>query len=245
MIVGLENIMQWFVEQGNPYYKVFYMNKVESGQTVFQSEDIDELPMSQATDTLRRRLQMLDRGSYTIISSPGKKSTGRGSAKVNFELTNSGTAAVGNIPQPAGLTQADVTDAVNKAIAAYKAEEETKRLKEENAQLQKELKELQRETAEPWNQIAGVVANLAPQLFGSPAAVAGIPAPAPVATNQPTTDMPQENEIEITDDQHARLEKVVAVFVANRPADWLETLEKMAAKVQSNPGIVDTLKMFL
>jgi hypothetical protein len=251
MISGKENALKWFDTTGCTHWIIYAYGKSDSGFLVMRSTESDSLTKEQGYSELSLALSIMN-GRYTISAMPGVKRSPKGDFKEDIEVST--TTSMGGIPQQGlvqqvtGFSKEDVQAEIKKAIEEERTRVKLENLEKENRELKKENKELE-QSANGW--IQQVVPHIAPHLgkiFGQPRALAGIDDAGAIPQTTTETNMngtATAQEVEITDDEHQRLSAVVNVFMAADPEGWLVTLEKMAAKVQSNPSVLNTLKAFL
>ena len=245
IINGKDNVLSWFDTVPANHWIIYAYEKSDSGFLVLRSTEDDQLTKEASRDELSKALSLLS-GRFTICAMPGIKRSAKGDYKINMELEKAG-ANVGNAftPPQQGLQgpAVDVQAEIKKALDKYKAEQKLEELQKQVDELKKENKELEKSANDPFNELIKIAGPYIPHLLGNQApAVAGINDAAPTI-HQTTNDMPAE-EVFMSDAEHERLSEVVRTFMAADP-QWLETLEKMAAKVKANPSVLNTLKAFL
>lgn len=258
MIEGKEKIVDWYdnLPDSMVWWNIYGRGKVQTGDRVICSSQQEVLSKSQAREELSNALQILS-GDYTIVvcEQPGKLSTKgnfREDVRVLYGSNNNQqqqAPVINGIP-PGMVPMAEVQKMINDALDKQRLERQLEDLQKQNKELQKELKEGGND------RIGKIVEMFAPQIIGyftqgaAPAAAVGkIPDEAPsTIINHETNLHTMADETTMTDEQvdaiNERLGSVVEAFAAADP-NWLETLEKMAAKVKANPGIINTLKAFL
>src|SRR5687767_10990731 len=102
MIEGRKNIAAWFEQTGKPYWIIYQKGKVESGNPSFRSDEREGVTNSDAITELKRVLQIISRGQYTIIASDKAQITAKGTFREEFEISISESqesAALSGIPQ--------------------------------------------------------------------------------------------------------------------------------------------------
>lgn len=252
MLLGIKNTLDWFNDTGFAHWVIYYKGAEKGGQPVFKFDSEEEQTQIDALDRLRKALHMLDRGSYAIMAMSKQGASGRGAQKINFEISaNHNAEPIGAMPAPVinGLSEDEVNRKITEAIQQYQTKVELEALRAENALLKKQVAE--NEKSDPLNAIIGHIGPYMPEMLGlTKAGIAGMPVPAP--RMQMTMDIESAGGYDeaiagptISDEEHERLSNVISVFVAASPEEWLTILEKMAAKVQSQPSILQTIKMFL
>lgn len=262
MILGNDHIVQWFARTGNPYWMAYHKaSGVESGQYAAKSDEMENATNNTAMDDLRKWLAICRDGSeYILVSSPTPKLTSKGYQRETFEvrahLSLSASHQVVNTPAVSGITAEDVKQQVDAALKNYKAEQETIALKKELDELKKENRELKKSVDEPLNRVIAAVSPhseaIIAGIFGGPKAqVAGFP-----KANQglddnyhgQQSDIPIEGveapEEDLNPEQAAAVQSFVSVLASNDP-DWVNTLNRMADKINSNPSVIGMLKNFL
>lgn len=246
MLDGRKNIVAWFELTNMPYWIIYQRGKTESGNPSFRSDEREGVTAIDAADQLKKTLNIIGRGQYSIIASAVPKVTAKGTFREEFEISineNAPAAAPAAINGPV-LSTEDVAAQVRAGIEEYKRTVEMENLRKKVADLEKEKAELEKRVTDPLNRIAGVLEPYAPsivqQLFPQRAQVAGIP---PADSRVDDVQAPAET-IDLTDEQNERLSNALSVF-AQHDADWLRTLERMAAKLQTNPQLISMIKNFL
>lgn len=255
MIVGKRNILAWFASKEEfPYWALYAKGKTEGGQPIARMREIDGLSKGDGMDELSKTINLIDRGAFTLTAMTAPKIVGKGSERTDFELESKSGQNDFSAMQPtviSGLTVEDVAAQVKRGIAEYVAETKLAALEKELAELKKEHAETLKSADDPFNRIAGIVAPYLPQLLGmSQHAVAGIPKPNEPQYFEPlnNTILPNENiteeNQELTESESQRVSEALGVF-AECDSDWITTLEKMAAKLKSQPSMLTMLKSFL
>lgn len=262
MIVGKDNVIAWFdslpVEVKS--WSLYHRNKTETGNPINKIvQGKDDGTKSFAREHLIKNLDIQANGQFTLVCA-SDTSAAKGKYITDFELTavNTGgnlytapqAANMGGIPD-GYVSKNEISGMIEEGVKKAMQERELQELKAKVIFLEKREKELEKETSEPMNVFLGAIGPYIPQLMGAVIPkVAGIPEPGTIPQHEFTNQLEMEtmqNEIQgidLTDDQHQRLEKVVGIF-SNASPEWLEVLEKMAAKVQKNPNVISTFKMFL
>lgn len=241
MITGKDNILKWFAKSGEPGWKIYHYGKSDASATVAQCPQ--GLDHNQAYNELSDALTILS-GRYNIATcnSDGKRSP-RNDWKEEFEVSKedrSVAASVGAVaPVITGVAPDEVSKQIQAALHQYKTDEELKTLRAKVAELEKENRELEKATSDPFNQIAGILVPMLPGLLGkAQTQVAGVPPGGNVSYNH----VQQHAETnDSSNDETERLGRVVAVL-QNATPEWLELLEKIAAKVQADPGFINMAK---
>lgn len=243
MIVGKQNIISWFESLNVPYWVLFAKGKVESGNQIARSNDTDSATVADSLADLKKILDLQSRGQFTLIAAGKPTVTARGGFREDFEIPSSESYQQSSSqPMIAGYPQsleeldrmADVR--AQRFAKEMKLEMQIERLQEKLEELQKENKELEKEADKGsnrlWDAINGIGVEKIIGLF--------MPKQLPNVAG-----IPQTNEVPENDNNYAtRLGNVIAIFQANDP-DWLDTLEKMAAKIKSDPSVIKMFKKFL
>lgn len=243
MIVGKQNIISWFESLHVPYWALFAKGKVETGNPIGRSDDRDSATETDAVESLRKLLDLQNRGQFTLIAAPKPNVAVRGGFRTDFEITSPEGAitpqtaiSISGMPQSIGELDALTQQRANQMIENVKLEMKVQKLQDENEELKKENRELEKEAGKGsnkfWEAINGIGVNNIIAAFMKPAA--------PAVTGVPHVAEPPEN-----DQQYAsRLSNVIAIFQDADP-DWLETLERMAAKIKADPSVIKMFKKFL
>lgn len=242
MIEGRQKILSWFEGTGMPYFTICHLNGTASGNWCYKSTQGEGVTNAQALADLKKWLDITSSGKYTIVAADtNDRIPAKGAWREDISLNSFDTqpaaavASIGSIPD-GYVKQETVTEQINNALEKYKRDQELEAIRKENAELKRENKELN--ANDPWTKIAGIFTELAPHFMpGIKAQIAGVPAADPVNTST-------DEIVELTDEENDRLGIALATFREVDP-DWIGTLEKMAAKAKTNPGIINTLKAFL
>jgi len=250
MIEGRKNVNSWFEQTGKPYWIIYHKGKVESGNPSYRSDEREGVTNTDALNELKKVLQIIGRGAYTIIASDKAQITAKGTYREDFEISvteSTEGAVIGGI-QPAaaqvsGITAEDVAKAVKDGIDRYRTERELEDLRKQNEDLKKEVKELEKAKNDPWNKLVTTIAPHAEPiisgLMGRPTAqVAGLP------HSEKLDDNATIVETDLTPEQNEQLSYVCSVFAKHDP-DWLTTLKKMADKLEDSPQLLNMIKSFL
>lgn len=254
MIEGRKNVSAWFEQTGKPYWIIYHKGKVESGNPSYRSDEREGVTNTDALGELKKILQIIGRGAYTIIASDKAQITAKGTYREDFEISvteSQDSAAVSGVASGAavttGFTMEDVKkaaqEASREAVESYKRERELEDLRKENAELKKDVKELEKAKNDPWNKVMTAIAPHAEPIIsgfmGRPTAqVAGLPA------NDKLEDNNALEETDLTPEQVEQLSYVCSVFAKHDP-DWLNTLNKMADKLEENPQLLNMIKSFI
>ena len=254
MIEGKKNVEQWFEHHQKPYWIIYQKAKEGSGNPSYKSDDREGVTFSDAYDQLKKVLGIIGRGQYCIIAADKPAITAKGTFREDFEISineSTGGGAPSQVASIAGpqLTSEDIAaqvqQGVKAGIEAYKREQEMDNLKKELADLKKENSDLEKQANDPLNRIAGILEPYAPsivkEIFPKAAQVAGLPKACDkvedaVAGTAETVDL--------TPEQNERLSNALSVF-AQYDTEWLQTLERMAVKLQSSPQLLTMIKSFL
>lgn len=249
MITGKKNIEAWFGSTKKPYWFLYEYNKIDSGKRKGSSSDIEGATHADAAAELAQALNRIGYGKYSLVATdkPGNLPT-RGFLHEDFEISAFESNGTPNMPTVSGIpdgymSKESVQELIQKEIQRHKAETELEALRKENTQLKKDLRVAEQQDG--LSRLAGIAADLYPHFKDRlvPAAVAGIPPELHPKNNPMPTD--QIEVMEVTPEQQERLSIAVGAFAEAAPDEWLEILEKMAAKVRTNPAIINTLKAFL
>lgn len=244
MIVGKANIICWFEELNVPYWALFYKGKTESGNPVKRSNQADNVVPADAIAELTKTLGYLDRGQYTIMAGEKANLAIRGNYRVDFEIPYQDTHSAGNfpalpaiagIPQTVEEMESFADKRAQKMLEKFKLEQKIEALEMENRELKQDNKELEEKASSASNKIMNAISGIGlDKILG-----AFMNKPIPVISGIPHAQGPEEN-----DQAAERIAKALEVFEKYDP-DFVNTLEKMAAKIESNPSVIGTLKMML
>lgn len=250
MITGKDNILKWFENSDKGFWMIYQYGKSDSSAIVAQStRDEAAASAKNAYSELRETLRLLN-GRYTLAACAKNTRQPREDWREDIEISKAETTAVAPMQAVSGISPDDVTKQINDAILKYKTEQELIQLKKENDQLKKDLRIAEKESSEPLNRIGQLAMQYMPMFLGAmpppppqqerTANVAGLSAEHIYNPNNETVD-----ELILTEQENERLSKCVDVFAAAAPGEWLDLLEKLAAKLQANPQMIGMLKNFL
>lgn len=242
MINGAQNTVLWFEETNLSYWAIYKKGETEKGIWVCKSSEADEVSAGAARDELKRKIAILDRGTYTITATDKPKGQPRGFFKTDFELDTRSSSAAPIVQTTTGISQQDVEVQIKKALDDYKRDQEYQSLKRELEESKKENRELKKKIDDPWNKVIGAISPYSDKIisgmFNQPAQVAGL---------NPAKDLDNNNTsqgLEITDEQEATIKGFLQTLIAS-DADWENTLKKLDNKIKANPGVISMVKNFL
>lgn len=248
MITGKKNILEWFRANKQPYFTIYRKGATASGQYVFKSDESESATPEDAVQELERCLNLAT-GVYTITAMPSAKLTSKGVFHSDIEIPSyEQRESISGAPAAAPIV--DVQGAIDAALNKYKMEVELSDLRKENAELKRDNAKLEKESNPLTAQISGMLKEYAPMLIPALVGkVAGVPPVSGSPINNDHLDNEEDEEpgpvLRLTPEQSQRLGEVLYVFSQADPEGWLDTLEKMANKVQADPGILNSIKMFL
>lgn len=254
MIEGKQNILSWFESTGFPYWSLFHQGKTDSGNWVAKSNESEGASASTAYGDLEKQLKLLSRGKFTLVATarPGMLSKGTFRTDIEISMADSSSAQPAPAPVVSGipegyLSKTEIAGIVETRLKEYQTEQELKDLREKVKLLEKENKELEAESNDGMNKFLGAIHPFVPHFLGQyTAKVAGLPEPQTLPIHTPMQNETETEEMqEITPQEAERLQNAINVFYQAAPTEWLLILEKMAAKIQTSPGILNTLKSFL
>lgn len=243
MVRGKTDICTWFQNTGCPYWRIYPKGNIQSGNVIMQSKQDENQSAGDALEELKFKLRVINRGTYTLTAfHTPERLPNKGYNLTDIEIPaeeGSASSAAMQTPQVSGLTPDDVKKQVEAALNAYKTEQELAQLRKDKEVLMKEKADLEKQVNDPWNKVIGAIApyagNIVSGAFGQQAQVAGLP----------KTQEPEDNNInEITDEQQETVENFITVLCGVDP-DWCNTLKRLTAKIQKEPGVIGTVKMFI
>ncbi|MEO5681457.1 MAG: hypothetical protein ABIQ88_02385 [Chitinophagaceae bacterium] len=253
MILGNDHIIKWFTGTGNPYWLAYHKTGgIASGQYAFKSSDAENNTNNSAMEELRKWLGLcVDGSEYILVSSPTPKLTSKGYQQELFEVRSNmpHSQQVGMLPAVSGITQDDVTRQISQALASYKREQELNDLKTKVKELTADNKELKRSIDDPMNRVIKAIEPYSGQviagIFGKPAQVAGFPQSHAGPEDQPADEVGiLEPETALSEEQRDALQNFVTALSTNDP-DWVNTLNRMADKINHSPAVIAMLKTVL
>lgn len=253
MIVGKQNIIAWFESLNVPFWVLFAKGTVDKGNPIGQNSekkkdaDSASVNITDSLEELKRLLDLQNRGQFTLIAADKPNVTVRGGFRADFEIPSSeaNTAApilapnigIGGMPQSIGELDDLTTKRAAQMVENVKLEMKLQKALDENAELKKENKELEKESAKGinrfWDAINGIGVDKIISAFMTKA-------PVPQVTGIQETAAPPENDVEYAN----RIGNVLRIFQENDP-DWIDTLERMAYKIQADPSVIKMFKKFL
>lgn len=252
MILGKKNTDTWFSFTGLKYWTIYQKGKTDSGNPSYKSTRADGVTHTDAVQELQRVLNIIGHGQYTIIAHESASPSTKGNHREDFEISvNESNGAHPMQAEAVSGTPVDVKGEIKRAMDEYKRELEVQDLRKKLDEVTKEKKELEKSSGDPLNKFIGAISPYTEHIVravfpGATAAVAGVS----VATDLEDNSDIQEAEViegveqELTPEQTDRLSNVVTMF-AKHDTDWLGTLERMAAKLESNPQILNMIKSFI
>lgn len=248
MIVGKQNIISWFESLKVPYWDLFVKGQTGGSPICRSSKDAD-LTITDSLDSLKRALDIQNRGQFTLFAQDTQKITAKGGFKADFEIPASEASAAPAaqaMPVMSGMPQTlDDLDRVTESRAGRMVEKvrlemKLEKLQDKIADLEKEKKDLEKIADKGsnrfWEAINGIGVDNILKAFLVPKQ----PAPQPQVSGIADVAEPPETDT----DYSARLGRVIQIFQENDD-DWLGTLEKMANKIQSDPSVIKMFKKFL
>ena len=260
MIEGRQNITRWFESTGYPYWLMFHQGKTDSGNWIAKSSEQESATASTALDELQKQISLQSTGRFTLVATEKVGYISKGTYRTDFAISfsdNQPQAAamptIGGIPENY-ISKDDVGAQIKAALSSYKAEVELEALKLRVKELEQENKEFQ--ANDPFTKIAGIAAEylpaLMPQILGAAPAMAGTgtftPPQTKIYSHPIESEMDAtatEQERDLSPDEAERLSRVITVFADKAGDEWLAILEAMAKKIEANPSLLQTLKMFL
>lgn len=260
MIEGKKNILDWFEATGFGYWNLYDLNKTDSGNWKAKSDESEGATSATALAELHKSLSRIANGKFTLVamSKPGSLAKGKYVTDISISYMDqvggsplpAATPVLGGIPE-GYIKESDVSTKIQDALAKYQAEQEVKQMRAELIELRKENKELEKAANGPWERVIGSLEPYLPMLLGhAMPQLAGLPVVQPStqtitsnATMPQTTD--NNEELTLTDAENERLSNVISVLYHAAPTEWLDLLERIAGKVQTNPAIINTVKAFL
>lgn len=264
MIRGKQNIKEWFVMQGRPYFKIYRgaTDKI-NGNPVFSNHDREGEDMESAKSYFEKCLSLISDGEFFMYSSDEeKKGSSRGRSETRFAISMNEVPS--NLQQNVQQSingiggQYDYETMMQKAseMAEKKFEElqtkaKLKEVQEQLAVLAKENKELTNRINQPWNK---VVETITPHI-GSIMQSMGIVKPAAM----PISGIPHDNHVdehteavatpEMSQDEQQRMNAIVHSFCealhAQYPDTWLTIIEKLTNTIKTQPSKIDMALTFL
>lgn len=241
MTTGTKKALAWF--EGNyenssyRYWAIYYKGKVESGNFICRSKTDDNLPFDESYSDLQKKMELLDRGSYTIIANDKPKVSERGGARYDFDISIADEAlkhAVNPINQQPGIMGFDQVNeiATNKAkelLENFKLQQENEQLKKENAELKKIDRELEQASSRRWEMAIGMLKPFAESIM------AGKLNTGQIAGMQPASEVPEAS-------QQEELENICTTLEKHFPnGEWIALLKKLCVKLDNDPVSVKAI----
>lgn len=247
MVRGNQDILTWFDNSGNAYWRIYAHKNIQSGNIVMQSRQEEGQSHGDALQDLQHKIKVLNRGTYTLVSFPEpNKLPTKGYWFTDIEIAQSEPISA-HVSGPPAISEIDITTRINEALDKYKREQELSDLKKENAELKKEKRQLESSINDPWNKVMGALAPHSEQIIGSifpaPTALAGIPVdPGPEDNN-----IVEEEVLESTDITPEQLQVVndfVNALAASDP-DWITLLKRLTKAIVDKPSMIAMVKNFI
>ncbi len=261
MIIGKQDIKEYFRKQGKKFFAIYRKGTVETGNPICKNEDKEETDPETALRDFEDWLTLLKTGDYTLIVNNVAKVSERGGNRIDFRITldesmNNGARdivqPIAAISGPSYSVEEMLTKA--KAMAADEferlmAKKDAEDMKAKNIELEKELKEVRGKIDDPINKFIGALAPHAEPII---AGILGTSAPIrPLAVAGISNAKPDmhlvENSTDEEVDQHAQkvFEDYALALQTARPNDWLEILVKLTTIVKENPKKFEMALTFL
>lgn len=247
MIRGKENILSWFKSTNCNYWTIYRYGSTDGTKTVIESNRDESATADRAFAELNNALDLMD-GKYSMACTAMNKRTTRQDFHEDIEVSKMAMAGISGPPVMQGLSKEEAFAMVQEGIKKFQTEERLKALEKENAELKKDLKAIEKEAGNPLNRIISIAGPyIEKMMLGTQQKIAGIPAP---GHGQPNNDHFTNTPVEeqgytLTDEENERLAQCIGIFHEYAPGEWLPLLEKLAAKIQENPAILNMLKSFL
>lgn len=247
MIVGKENILQWFqlLPEDCVYWKLYQAGQKQSGYSFTESSMIDGVSKHDQLEDLRQKLNLLAYGKYTISAQAKPGTLVKGSFFTDFEVPLNGTNT--NTQQQQGFVAGLPNGFVSAAEAEKKADERFERkmleweLKQANEKIEKLEKELKQQDKPSFlEQIAGMAMPMLAAKFGG-AQTPVVPMQQPLA-QVGTLDAETVIETEAGEEELQRLQTVLNKVEQTFGEPSLPFLEKLMAYIEANPHFVGMIK---
>lgn len=158
MVVGKSSIIDAIRSGGLKYWKLYGSNGTDL-ITGTDSPDNEDLTLTDSVSQFEKWLGLIGTGSFVLVGWQKPKQL-KDRAKIRFEIPVEGLGGISssNFNIPDGLSEDKVQEAVNKAVAEYKREEELKNLKDRVQELEAENRDLNSQIEGAQNQILGRLA---------------------------------------------------------------------------------------
>jgi len=239
MIVGIDNLKQWFILTRYPFFKV--KEGGEGGKPCFEfsPEDNAEATTADGLMELEKAFNILGGGRYYVETFRGKEKADATQRKYTpFEHVKSSysnqMSSIGNIQNPAP-EPIDVDAKIQEALIKYQTDQENKALKARIAELEKEAKGFDDRWIKVLEKLTPYAAPLIAGFLGTPTQIGGNKQIGNTQTNQQqNTDMAGNAEI-------TRLNAALDKWHENEP-DILIIIEKIAEVAKSNPSMYSMVR---
>jgi hypothetical protein len=233
MIVGIDNLKQWFISSRYPFFKI--KEGGEGGKPCFEysPEDNPEATTADGLIELEKAFNILGGGRYFVETYRGKEKGDATQRKYTpFEHTKTayanqmaGIGSFAQTPEPV-----DIEGKINEALAKYQTEQENKALKARIAELEKETKKVD----DRWLKVFEKLSPYAPQLING---IFGIPQTQIGSTQSNTT-----NNTEMAGNEEiTRLNNALAAWQESEP-ELLTVVEKIAKVAKNNPSMYQMVR---
>jgi hypothetical protein len=227
MIVGKQQITEYFQDSQKPYFAIFNKGKIDSGNAIRRNDKEEkEYDFTAGLEAFEKILSLLGYGEYILLLNAEKDASKKGRLEMAFKIpmnegkeTDSQNNNIAGIVST-GITKEDAEKIADERFYKLKMEDENKDLKTKLAVSEKEVKDLQGQVSKPMSDLIGAVVPHIPQLLGSffGSAQAAVAAPLVISGATPTsTGIGDEDRQQIFQD-------FITAIEAARPLPyWLQT----------------------
>jgi hypothetical protein len=259
MIIGKQNLLEWFRIQNKPNFSIFRKNKEESGNVLYTNKNRESETMETALAFLDKCLGLISSGDFFIYCHATEATSSKGRSETHFSLSSSDSVAglQSNVQHTInGINGAfDYETMMKKAseIAEQKFEQlqnkkDLEDSKKKLSELEKENKELTQNLQRPWNKLLGEASPYIGSIFEQLGLKkAGMAAALPISGV--AHDEVLEDNDTATTDQEIRMNNAVHAFVsalANQyPDKYINIIEQLTATIKNSPEKIDMALTFL
>ena len=250
MIEGKQKVMAWFEATQFPYWFISNGKDTGSGNYNAKSTQVADQSPTDALEQLRRALDLLNGGQFTITASATPNVPAKGHFRTEFRISaleaaqQSQPAATAQPAAPVSIAGTYTKEMVQEMIA-NEVEKVQHKLRLE--QLEKENKELKTEVADyektnPWNRIGAVLADIAPAVLPT---ILGKSAPVTQVAGATAPAVQDNGTDEAEAEAQAKMEEIISIISAIEPETWLDTLHRLAKAIEAKPSLLAMVKNFI
>lgn len=264
MIIGKNDIKEYFKKINKKYFAIYYRGKIETGSPIIKTEN-EETDVEKTYNDFEDALSLLRAGEYSLVSNNTFKVSERGGNRIDFRITleESMGSGIKETTVPTAVNgiggSYSMDDVINKAkvlageeFEKLMAKHDVERLKTEHAAMLKRAEEAEKKLEDPINRFIGALAphsdKFVAGIFGTNSLPAAI-VPMTILPNQKISGVEHDERVvdndEATEQTQQIFESFVAALQVARPQDWLAILVKLTTVIQTDPDKFNTALKFI